>query len=1101
MTEAALNPRVNAVVAASAGTGKTWQLTARILRLLLDGAEPGGILALTFTRKAAAEMQARVYARLREFAWADEARLKTLLAEIGAPADAVTEQRARQLYEDLLFTPAPLRATTLHAFCQDLVTRFAWHTGTSPGVELVESENSLKEAAWQAVQSSLLHRPDSEEMAALETLVALGCSEYQIRGWVSEFLEHRNDWRARFAEEQAPVAALRARMESRLGVTEDSDPYAQLNDAFIASLKTFHSYLQQAAGIGSFKAAALEPALALRGGECLERLTTIFFTQQFEPRLFSIGAEKRKKLGSGIAEQCEQHHAQIVLCLQTLREQALRQKTLRRTLAVATLGQATLGAFDDLLQQRQQLTFAELEWRASRLLADPEAGAWVQYRLDAQLSHLLLDEFQDTSETQWRLLLPLLEEMAAGSERPRSAFVVGDRKQSIYGFRRANAQLMDSASDFIAQRMGGERLQLAHSWRSAPAILNFVNALFTQPDVASLMPNFPAHQAQRKELWGQIEVAPLIQASAKEETEIAFRNPLTTARPDPENDRAHREGVLIAQRIQRLLAGEAGFAGRRLSAGSIMILLRKRTHQQALEQALSDAGIPFIGAARGTLLETVEGRDLLALLRFLASPVRDLDLAHALRSPWFDFSDGDLAHLAQTARSCGGWWPALQQLAEQPDTAHFRPAVKQLGEWLQLARRLPAHDVLDHMLSAADAAARYEAALPPAQATRVRANFGALTQLLLDTDQGRYPSLPRVLGQLQSQQGGTDGPDQAPPPAGTGAVRILSIHAAKGLEADAVFVAQATAGAKADGGGWCVNWPTGMPKPEDFVLIGNKGERDALSAQLLGQQAARAALEELNLFYVACTRARQFLHISGFELRGGGNWLQLAGAAMQALGINSQQETLVYTSGVPISSAESLQAAPAAVTADARLRQPLALLTPSCHSSAARDPAAVRRGNAIHLLLKELTEGASETRALQLLKTCLHPAPQSEEVQAWLAETLAVIRSPELARFFDPTRYVKAWSELPMVSAATKETELGVIDRLVDDGESLWVLDYKTEHTDDEQLLTEKYRRQLQGYVQGLLQMHPQRQIRAGLILTASARWLPVPVEKSDRIS
>jgi ATP-dependent helicase/nuclease subunit A len=892
---AALDPARSAVVAASAGTGKTWQLAARITRLLLAGAEPGSILALTFTRKAAAEMQARVSARLEKLALSGDAEAARQLQEIGLNATPALLARARTLYEALLFAPWPLRATTLHAFAQDLVTRFALQTGTPPGFEVSEDDGALCDAAWQSLQREWLRQPEAASSQALAVLIADGRSEHALRALVFDFLQRRNDWRA-FAEgTESPdgaLARLQARLEASLDVRTGDEPLQAVDAAALgARLHVLCGHLERAGGaIDRLKLAQLLPVLDLAGAERHAALRQVFFTQGGEPRKVRFGDGTRRKLGSGAAGHCAEVLAQIVHELAAIHDRLLRQQTLKRTQAGVMLGVAALAAFERALAEQGRLGFAELEWRAYRLLCRSDAARWVQFRLDSRIEHLLVDEFQDTSDTQWRLLLPLLQEFAAGGERPRSAFIVGDAKQSIYGFRRANPELLAVAHRHVVEMQRGIAAELSESFRSAPAIIDLVNALFAQDAARARLPDFPPHRTRHLQLYGRVEVAPLVAAGADERAVIPFRNPLTTPRPDPENRRAYEEGLLIGRRIRALLAERFavgdGADARLIGFGDIMILLRQRTHQRALERGLAECGVPFVGSARGTLLETVEGRDLLALLRFLASPARDLDLAHTLRTPLFALGDEDLVALARAVRAgAGSWWAALQS-----DRAPERAQARQLlGRWLPLARALPAHDLIDRVLSEGNLAARYEAALPPPQAARVRANLALIAQLALSTDSGRYPSLSRFLHLLQTQES----PDEAPPPAaaeGAGAVRILSIHAAKGLEAPAVFLAQSTVTPRPAGAGWLVHWPAGAERPLDLLLAGSREQRDAFSAGLLAAEHARAAREDLNLLYVACTRARQFLHISGYERRGAGDWHALAMAALGALGASADEQ-------------------------------------------------------------------------------------------------------------------------------------------------------------------------------------------------------------------
>ncbi|MGH8456288.1 MAG: UvrD-helicase domain-containing protein [Stenotrophobium sp.] len=880
---------------------------------------------------------------------------------------------------------------------------------------------------------------------------------------------------------------------------DDSDPLAALaTDSFSASLETFCKSLGQLGKTGSIRADVVLPALEQSGETRLLTLLVSLFKKDGDPYTLKLSKDAQKKLGSAAAWM-ERAHAELIEVLQHIREQRVRLATLRRSEAALTLSLAALEEFQDECRLRNRIGFTDLEWLACRLLRNPDAGAWVQFKLDQRVDHLLLDEFQDTSPTQWRLLLPLLEEMAAGDAgRARSLFIVGDIKQSIYGFRRANPELLPLAAGWMREHLAAREETLSVSRRSSPAVIDWVNALFRN----GLLPDFPVHGTVR-EGWGRVELAPLIQPDVRgDEAAEPFRNPLTTPRPDPENTRALREGQLIAQRIRELVEArhEIDHNGERraLGHGDVLILVRKRTHLSALEQALTEENIPFTGAARGTLLQTVEARDLTALLRFLLSPVRDLDLAHALRSPAFGATDTDLMRLAEQAgMSAVTWHEALQSLTtavipDQSSAALIR-ANQLLQNWLVLARKLPVHDLLDRICNEGNLAARYESALPAAQAARVRGNLNAYIQLALEADSGRYPSLSRFLQELAAHGGDGDAPDEVPPPAQLDQVRILTVHGAKGLEAPAVFLAQTGTNDRKDSAGWIIEWPSNADRPTHFLLGARKNERDSLTQTLMEARKVRESAEEMNLLYVAVTRARQFLHISGFApMKNSAEtpWHRHAAAAFDALGIAAEEgATRIYAAGEPVAAAPSaLTAAPAQI--DPRLRLPIVLRLakserPSGAETAEHDRGAVRRGIAIHWLLEQLSAGQGDPQRGHL-EARLEQAVSAEDFKAWKTEVRAVIATPALQRFFDAAQYRRAWNEVPISYDDTS----GIIDRMVDDGETLWVLDYKTRHDADPAALLARYRGQLMAYREGVRRLWPGRSVRPGLLLTNTQRWI-----------
>jgi len=1114
---AALDPRHSVAVTASAGSGKTWLLVSRVLRLLLEGQPAGGILALTFTRKAAAEMRERVNERLRALAYADTVSTAAELDRLGLPATPQNLQRARSLYHTLLFDPFPLRAMTLHAFCQDLLSRFALEAGVAPGFALAENEGGLFRRAWRRLLAELHQYPEGTPALALRQLIGMGYGEQALEELLYSFLSHRADWWAYVEGETDPLAYAGARLRTALGLdgaTPDIAPDGGLDgDAFNARLKILLRWLHQVEGIRYIKTPRVEDALNSDGDTRYQALIEALFRKDGEPYKFQLAKAKRDRLSDAQVEHFEESHREVVRAVEQCRERRLREACLERTSAALQLGVAALRALDAELDIDQALTFADLEWRSYLLLRGAGNAEWIRYKLDQKIDHLLIDEFQDTSPTQWRLLLPFLEEMAAGDAgRSRSVFIVGDAKQSIYGFRRANPELLGGAADWLHAHLDAVTVPLNDSRRSAPAVIDFVNALFEPEELAASI-GFDRHGTHRAHDWGRVEVAPLIEPEVREEElppETLLRDPLLTPREIEEVSRAEREGEQVAARIRKLIdsavAVRAEHGNRAIEWGDVMVLARSRTHLQVLERALTGAGIPYVGSSRGTLLDTAEASDLVALLRFLNAPHRNLELAQVLRSPLFSADDEDLVAIAAACAEGNTWFETLPELAA--DRPKLESALTLLRSWLPLSARLPAHDLLDRIYREADAAARYEAALPAVPAARVRANLGAFIQLALEADSGRYPSLARFLDYLQElARSRAEAPDESPPPAEQGHVRVMTIHAAKGLEAAAVFLVNSGRVQTVRTPRWLIDWSSSAERPGHVIVPGGSGERDPLSEELIERHKEREEREDLNLLYVAATRARQFLHLSGFRQSNQGervSWHDLALDALQRLGNGPAQplagiteRALHHGSGTAPRGVREPQPL-AAHRDDPRLRQPLGGAVPAAAAPSASSPdaagdavidsAAVRRGKAIHHLLQRL--GDDRGIAREALKTRLQAHLQSavtdSELTAWFDDARALIEAPALGRFFDPSQYARSWNEVPF----SDDERNGIIDRLVDDGTVLWIVDYKTTPHTDSAVLGERYRPQLQAYAAAVRRIWPRRPLRAGLLLTESRQWL-----------
>lgn len=1095
----ALDPSRSSAVLASAGTGKTWTLTGRIVRLLLAGAAPGGILALTFTRKAAAEMRERVVARLEELAYADEAGLGAALAELQAPDDAAHRQRARALFEDYVHAELPLRASTLHAFCQELLGRFPLEAGVPAGFTLAEREDEYLGQAIEQVLARLHRAPDSAETQALEVLAEEGVGEWELRELLRGLLQRRAELWAATEGSEAPLESLCAALAARLPYSADEDPYGAIDAGSCGfRISMLHGLLQELGDTQYVKAAALAGAHELQGPARLTALLGALYKKDGSGP-YSFKPPKKRYTEQQAATALD-HHAALLDALGLSLEALRRHGTYRRTRAALTLGLAAMTALDEILRRANALLFPELEWQTCRLLSSAEQAEWVRYKLDARIEHLLLDEFQDTSPLQWRLLKPILDEFAADPARGRSAFVVGDAKQSIYGFRRAEPQLLELAAQTLELQLAAVRLPLNASQRSAPAIIDYANTLFLGE--AGTRIGFEAHETRRESLYGAVEVMPLFAAEERDGAADSdgLRNPLITPRETGEDRRAAQEGAWVAARIQALVAARTPVTGRDgssrpLHCGDVMVLARQRRHLGALERALGAAGIPYLSATRGTLLDTALAQDLLALLTALDAPHRDLELAQALRSPLFSVDDSDLLALARRAQDAKQtWFLTLDDCLERPALAR---AQRLLGRWRALARRLPPHDLLDRIADEGDLVRRCRAARP--QDSAVAANLAALLQLALDSDHGRYPTLAGFLRHCAGLRGDA-APDEAPPAGGEARVRVMTVHAAKGLEAPAVFLVNTAPGARAARAGWRIEWPIGAERPSLVVLTGSKNERDPLSQALIEAEQAREQREDLNLLYVALTRARQYLFVSGFAPARGDaedSWHARCRAAAQALtaAANDSAETppqlLHYSRG----QAPAVQERPASISTerlDPALLHPLQAPKPAADSGLAIAPEAVLRGQLVHALLQTLSVPGSldrtllPTRLAGQLGTAIAPALYA----AALAEAEAVLAAPDLRAHFAPS--LRAWNEVSLPVLGDEGLQMNVLDRLVDDGERLWVLDYKTHRSGDAASVLAGAREQLLRYVAAVRRLWPDRPVLAGVIWTPKAQWLPL---------
>ncbi|GAA5161295.1 UvrD-helicase domain-containing protein [Viridibacterium curvum] len=1073
----ALDPAQSVAVEACAGSGKTWLLSSRLLRLLLAGVKPGEILAITYTRKAAREIEARLRSLLVMLATAPEDKALAMLVERGLSRDEAQAllPRARGLFEATLQALPAITITTFHGWFARLLSGAPLDSGLA-GRTLDDAAGGLLDEAWAALAADCGRAPEAPLAQSLLWLYeSLGA--HSTKRLLKAFVERRAEWRVWLAG-LGGVEGLKQWLTSTFG--EGSDPLADcFTPARLSELEDFARLLGQNTDgdrtLGNDLAQAVVDMRALAEGAAFQMafsaVRTAFLTASLEPRKRKASGAQAKRLGAAGEERFLALHeawsTRLIAALGALQDQHNAVFN-RHALAV---GQALLDKLDGLKRSRRVMDFSDLEAEIDSLLAREGSGAWLQARLDARYKHILLDEFQDTNPLQWRILRGWLDAYTGmGAARP-TVFLVGDPKQSIYRFRRAEPKLFTAAAEYFEQEFGAKRIGNAHTFRNAEGIVQLVNAVFGEAQMAGFVPQ----SAERASWPSRVDVLPLIalatDSDAAPQTGL-IRNPLEAPRIEQEDLRRAEEAALLAERIsamagRMLVRGKDG-QDRPARYSDILILTRRKTQLATYEAALRAAGIPFVSPGRGGLLDTLEAQDLLAVLRFLADPADNLRLAHALRTPAFNLTDEDLLAVSAVG---GAWWPALQRLAAEGH-AGMQRASGLLRDWLAASAHLPAHDLIDRVFHESDWFARTRAAVPAAFWPGVHANLEALLELALNVDAGRYPSLTRFVDELArlsssddeapseglvsaSGEGEADG--QSP-----GRVRIMTIHGAKGLEAPIVWLIDANSVPRSsEGYGVAMDWPVESSVPQHFSLLGRIGEAGPSRAAILEHEKAAAEREELNLLYVAITRAEQVLVVSGIEPSRTQNaltpWKRIAaaiGANTGLAGSMPEEERAERVSGVPAVKANTGEA-PRQVPRIGSLRRSGQV------AEAPGNAAGAEFGTALHAWLEARCAG--------------WPLPQVEATVEQAARR--IYERPALQRFFDPAQCLRAANEAAFVTADGK---LGRIDRWVELADAFWVIDYKS--GDAATAPVAEYRQQLDGYRALLRQFAGNKPVHAVLL-------------------
>lgn len=1117
-----INPDINATVMASAGSGKTWLLVTRIIRLLIDDNPPDTILAITFTRKAAAEMELRLSQRLFELSQANETSLHEFMQQVSLEATAENIYQVRNLYEKFLSSPSRVKTTTFHAFCQDILRNFPLEADVPPGFELAEKTGELISTAWAALYNDTTKDPDSELAQALEYIFEQCAGPLNTYKLLNEFLNHRSEWLAYIQGIENPIKEARHKLSAFLEIDPGEHPLANFPDQVLGKkVQEFSTLLVKHATKTNLDHATLlskfiEDTLTVE--ERLNVLIKVFLTAKMEPRVRKESKAQAKNMGEGGQQQFLAVNNEICDSINDILDKLNRHQTYFISSAWYLAGSSLLDYYQRIKSEQRFLDFSDLEWKAYQLLNHADNALWVQYKLDQRINHLLIDEFQDTNPTQWHLILPLLQELAANeSKLNKSVFLVGDSKQSIYRFRRAEPRLFPAAHNWLEKNLTAKKFPLDTSWRSSPAIINIVNTIFDTSPLKDQLDNFVPHKTMRESYWGKVELLPL--SNNPETMQDAYsdelRNPLERPR-DLVLDLRHRlEAKIIAEQIKQLISEysicETPNESRITQYSDIMVLFRNRNHIHDYEHIFREFGIPYIGANKGTLLENIEIKDMVALLETLATPYNNIALATVLRSPLFSCSDDELIFLSKDKNN--NWFDKLNALAsnQAKDTPLFR-AWFWLNQWRPLVGKLPVHDLLDRIYTESDIYARYEAAFPKHLKHRTRANLTRFIELALEIDSGRYPSLMRFLAQLEElRKSDQEGPDETPSSDDENRVRIMTIHASKGLEAPIVFLADSTTTSRTSYAHKpIIHWPVSAERPESFYLTSKN--IDSRSKTIIEQDMKAAQQENANLLYVALTRAKQFLFISGCMPKKNQSELGWYGDIAQSYDINTEdcnepielESYLMNEMQANKSAQQSAKEKISDITPDPRLTKPMSL-TPltqeiapsrtvssiSCFNQEQDDDGRLR-GIIIHQMLQVLCEGGKKNETVQLnIIANIFSMPTNHPVlsDCW-QESLNVYNAPGFREFFDPELYTQDYNEVAIEYRQGEKTVYGIIDRLIVKENEVTLIDYKTHRGNKEKIISEiapRYYMQLKYYLEGIRKIWPDKGVRAVLLFTNEA--------------
>ena len=1074
----ACDPAQSVVVEACAGSGKTWLLVSRIVRALLEGVQPNEILAITFTRKAAGEMRERLHCWLAEWANATPEQCAQALRERGLAPDQAQRlaPALAGLHGRVLDSQRTVEINTFHAWFAQLMRAAPQATlnrlGLNAGMGLIEDESEWRPELMRRFHARVM-ADQSLRASYIHLLNDRG--RFRLNQWLGEAFNKRIE--IELADAQFDLADS---VPSAQSLWPDRPHWGSLQSRSILT-DACQALVQAGGKLASAAATSLRDALDATDPEA-------GFTAAWHA-LFTQKGTARKLIDSASVTDA-------VDWLEWLALRDFQQRAHQDHGRMLDLARVLLVCWRELKRDRGLADMPDLERCALALLSDGEVSGWLQQRLDAQVRQVLIDEFQDTSPLQWHALWSWLSGYSgagggASGQRPPALFIVGDPKQSIYRFRRAESRVFDAARQAVERGFGGTLLACDRTRRNAPVIVDAINAVFGAATKAGEFDGFRPHDTS---VLGEDDMRvcrlPRVMRQARPPRPAgrAWRDTLTQPRIEADTVQRRLEAEQAAGAIAELVHA------RGIAPGRITVLARKRSMLAWMADALRHQGLPHVTAEKLMLADWPEARDLIALLDVMASPSQDLSLAQVLKCPYFDASDADLLALSQRARSSGRtWWSSLMDWFDAP--MPLARARHSLSTWSIWSQQLPPHDLLDRMIDDGDLMARAVAAAPVARRGMAQLAIETILARALALDSGRYSTPYSLVRALRNV------PLAVSAAAQTAAVQLLTVHGAKGLEADIVFVLDTDAVAKQRADPTVlVDWPVESSYPRRVAFLANQGRVPASLQTLDDVEQRILAREELNLLYVAMTRARQQLVISsnqpGLGSDPGSWWNRLqpvavpwqphskpADQALRGLPVDMAGGTPGDMPGdyVQVLDLPQVPAGTAAAIRHAAIDAKPAVDQPGVDAQAAR------LGQAVHRVL-EWALGAAPDRAIgrhQLAQAAVLelglPAGLSLQVEALASR---VLDSSTCAVFFDPAGLRWAGNEVPVADQAG----LMRIDRLVQlaaDG-AWWVLDYKLASRPQAEPANLA---QLGRYVAAVQRLQPGEIVRAGFI-TAGGEWV-----------
>ena len=1114
----ASDPQYSAWVAANAGSGKTFVLVTRLVRLMLSGVAPEKLLCLTYTRSAAAEMQDRLFTLLAEWALLDDAALHKAIGErLGTPDEDHDLPLARMLFARALETPGGLRVQTIHSFCESLLKRFPLEAGLSPQFDLLD-EQDAQDLQAQIIRRLLSRDDDIALRSALDALTRQ-LSEPDLDKLARTILSQRDQFDAARQTDNLKQLA----QSSGLGHLD-----AQARDPASIANTHMQEYAPLASSLANWLAASEQKTNQQRGHDlgqfiaAMEKhqlpqawaaLSQVFLTSEGLARKSLVTktyAEEQPKLAADLVRWSEQFDEVMA--------QYRASFAYQMTHALYVFAENLIQDYAAMKDQRGVLDYDDLISCTNQMLSQKRAAAWVLFKIDNGLEHILVDEAQDTSPAQWRVIRALADEFFAGetaNPKQRTIFAVGDEKQSIFSFQGADPAGFNAQYEhFNAQvsDIGGavNYVRLLNSWRSAPQVLQVVDQLFSAAETArglSAAGEPTEHIAQRDKATGYVALW-----EAEQSTPISGAGEAGELTDMPALDLPETTRQKLARRIADKIAAWQADAACDIRPGDILILVRKRDDfVDDMIRALDRRNIRVAGADRMVLLEQIAIMDLMAAAEFALNPNDDLTLACFLRSPLGGLDETALFDLAY-GRS-GSLWSALTAAVAAGGDDKLKVAHQRLSWLLGQVDYLRPYDYFAQLLSTQNGHALLRGRL----GTEIDDAIGEFLRLALVFESRHVASMQGFLHFLrQGQQTIKRDMENR-----QDAVLIMTVHGAKGLEAPIVFLPDTCSRP----GGGTQRGVVQMGQQKTPFWRANKKMRESYG-QAQEENAMQSEQDESKrLLYVALTRARDRLYIGGYLNKRAktppkGSWYQMIADELQEdKNLGEDMGRPIWSLGdeqkaMPerkINEQPSVDPGPAPTWVGEKISQQEArenilaekIFAPSTVASSSANAMSDRVDNGEAMLAGHISHSLFEhlpavPEAQRAAAAQAYVARHGQSLALNMQEkiitnVLEIMADAQMAELFAP----HSRAEAPIAGFLTRGdgTQMqfhGQIDRYVETDEAIYLVDFKTGSVPDADNIADAYVLQMAVY-QALMQgVRGGKPIRCGLVWTQACRvdWL-----------